>query len=143
MAKAASSDAALFFGEPLLGKLKTLSDGESDRGSQPQNVAGVELVVVDDPVVVRLRTDEEILQEVVAQAAPDVKQQMGAVNRDRAGGAAASPELVVEDQGLGANAGHDITFGLVGKIMGVDAIHIVKNGAETLKAVVEPFVVAE
>jgi len=87
------------------------TEGVSDRGTEAEHVARVELGVVHDVVVVGLRADEEVPKEVVADIATEVQQEMIAVHEDgtiSSVGRATNSELVVEDRSLAAHAAHKI-----------------------------------
>jgi len=119
------------------------AEAVSDRGSESQNVAGVELIdIANDIVIMRLGTDEEVSPEVVTHACPGVQQEMMAADEGGAESVAVD-ELVIKRQILESETGHKIDAGPGAKARCEHAIDIGQDGAEVLIAVVEGLVVAE
>src|SRR5271157_366709 len=114
----------------------------SNRGSQAQDVTGVELSVPDNIVIMRLRADEEMTPEVVAHAASGMQQEVVGADGDGTGSAAVA-ESVVENQSLHPKTSHEIGAGLRADARGEDAVDVGENGAVPLLAVVKPLLVAE
>jgi hypothetical protein len=81
-----------------------------DRNSSSQEVAGVELGIVYDVVVMHFGSYEEFLPEVVAQVSGGIHQEMRAVDVDNADSTAgsASVEVVVKNHGLTTQASHKV-----------------------------------
>jgi hypothetical protein len=133
----AGPGAALLLGSYRRSLLRT--KGVSEGSSRTENVAGVEVTVVVDPVIVYFGADKDVSPHVVADAAADMHEPLIAVKASRATSRViATRELTVEDYALASDAGHEVGAGFLTQAGREYYIEVVKNGTKLLIAVIEP-----
>lgn len=125
------------------GSLRSEAAAEGD--SNPKYVVGVKLEVVGDVVPMGFGTYEEAPPDRVANAHSSVKKKMVAVKSIVAatGWDGAPTELIVEDQGLAADAGHEIAAGFARQLARKNAVDVIEDRAIRLKVVVVRLMVAK
>ena len=116
-----------------------MSDGDSDA----KDVIGMELHVVDYVIPVGLRTREEISPEVIFHVGPGVQEEVCTVDVDLAAVDRARSKFVVEQNGLSANARHEIAARPRVEAGCIDGVHVVEKRSVRLKGVIDSLLVAK
>jgi len=117
----------------------TRSEAVADGCRGAANVVGIELRVVGNYIKVDFGTQKEASPEIVADAAADVGHEVIGVDVSGAGKirGVADAEMVVENYGFKAHAGHKLGFGFFARGNHVEGVRVGENGTEILIAVVE------
>ncbi len=116
-----------------------MSEGDSDA----KDVIGMELHVVDYVIPVGLRTREEISPEVIFHVGPGVHEEVCTVDVDLAAVDRARSKFVVEQNGLSANARHEIAARPLVEAGCIDGVHVVEKRSVRLKGVIDSLLVAK
>ena len=85
----------------------------------------------------RLRTNEEIAEQVSANSTPEVTQKVIAAHVVRASGETADGKRLIEASALRANSSHQLAGKVFPKLRNPDSIEIVEDWTKRIKALVE------
>lgn len=121
------------------------SETAPHRDPNPKYIVGVKFEVVRDVVPVSFGADKEAPPDSVADAYSRMKKEMVAVESTVAAASryCAAAELIVKNQGLAADPGHEIAARLTRQLASKHSIDVVENWAIRLEVVVVGLVVPE
>ena len=119
------------------------AEGVADRGSDAEDVIGVELEVVGDVVVMGFGAHEESLPDVIAHAYTGMHQEMRVVDVGSAAAGVGAVGLPVEEQSLAADSSHEIGANFWSHPAGIHSVDVVESRAEVLGSVVEALLRSE
>src|SRR5205085_12567470 len=94
--------------------------------------------VMYDVIIVRFRTNKDVSPDVVVDASANVHKEMRAVGAGRASRRVIAAAIrFVEKHSLCADAGHQVSRGLLREVRGIDGVHVIDQRAKLLIVVVE------
>jgi hypothetical protein len=117
----------------------------SHRGSNAEDIARVKLEIVGDEIPMRFGANKIVVPKVIAQIRSGMQQEVSAVHvgNTTLGKCSARVELSIKQQGLAADAAHEIRTELFAQARSKHGVGVIKNGPVRLVVVVEGFVVTE